>query len=168
MIIAHLAQIIFAAMLGTGAFLFAKRVAFVGRNINMGRDIDLSDRKAERWKTMARVAIGQSKMVARPVAGILHICVYVGFVIINIEMLEIVLDGLLGTHRIFSSLGPVYNVLIAIFEILAFAVLVACAVFLVRRNVLAIARFKSPEMGGWPSMDANIILVAEIVLMFAF
>ena len=107
MIIAHLAQIIFAAMLGTGTFLFAKRVAFVGRNINMGRDIDLSDRKAERWKTMARVAIGQSKMVARPVAGILHICVYVGFVIINIEMLEIVLDGLLGTHRIFSSLGPV-------------------------------------------------------------
>ncbi|MEZ7816640.1 MAG: Fe-S oxidoreductase, partial [Flavobacteriales bacterium] len=94
---AHLAQIIFAAMLGTGVFLFAKRVAFVGRNINMGRDIDLSDRKAERWKTMARVAIGQSKMVVRPVAGILHIFVYVGFVIINIEMLEIVLDGLLGT-----------------------------------------------------------------------
>jgi heterodisulfide reductase subunit C len=89
-------------------------------------------------------------------------------VIINIEMLEIVLDGLLGTHRIFSSLGPVYNVLIAIFEILAFTVLVACAIFLVRRNVLALARFKSPEMGGWPSMDANIILVAEIVLMFAF
>ena len=115
-------------MLGTGAFLFAKRIAFVGRNINMGRDIDLSDRKAERWKTMARVAIGQSKMVVRPVAGILHIFVYVGFVIINIEMLEIVLDGLLGTHRIFSSLGPVYNVLIAIFEILAFAVLVACVI----------------------------------------
>jgi len=89
-------------------------------------------------------------------------------VIINIEMLEIVLDGLLGTHRIFSSLGPVYNVLIAVFEILAFAVLVACAIFLIRRNVIALARFKSPEMGGWPSMDANIILVVEIVLMFAF
>ena len=168
MIIAHLAQIIFAAMLGTGVFLFSRRIAFVRRNINMGRDIDLSDRKAERWKTMARVAIGQSKMVARPVAGILHICVYLGFVIINIEMLEIVLDGLLGTHRIFSSLGPVYNVLIAVFEILAFAVLVACAIFLIRRNVIALARFKSPEMGGWPSMDANIILVVEIVLMFAF
>ena len=155
-------------MLGTGIFLFSRRIAFVRRNINMGRDIDLSDRKAERWKTMARVAIGQSKMVARPVAGILHICVYLGFVIINIEMLEIVLDGLLGTHRIFSSLGPVYNVLIAVFEILAFAVLVACAIFLIRRNVIALARFKSPEMGGWPSMDANIILVVEIVLMFAF
>jgi len=155
-------------MLGTGVFLFSRRIAFVRRNINMGRDIDLSDRKAERWKTMARVAIGQSKMVARPVAGILHICVYLGFVIINIEMLEIVLDGLLGTHRIFSSLGPVYNVLIAVFEILAFAVLVACAIFLIRRNVIALARFKSPEMGGWPSMDANIILVVEIVLMFAF
>ena len=168
MIIAHLAQIIFATMLGTGIFLFSRRIAFVRRNINMGRDIDLSDRKAERWKTMARVAIGQSKMVARPVAGILHICVYLGFVIINIEMLEIVLDGLLGTHRIFSSLGSVYNVLIAIFEILAFAVLVACVIFLIRRNVIALARFKSPEMGGWPSMDANIILVVEIVLMFAF
>ena len=163
-----IAQLIFAVLLGIGVFLFTKRIAFVRRNIKMGRDIDLSDRKAERWKTMARVAIGQSKMVARPVAGILHILVYAGFVIINIEILEIVIDGLFGTHRIFSFMGPLYNLLIGVFEFLALGVLVACAIFLIRRNVLALARFKSPEMGGWPSLDANIILVAEILLMFAF
>ncbi len=163
-----IAQLIFAVMFGTGIFFFSKRVAFIRRNINMGRDIDLSDRKAERWKTMARVAVGQSKMVTRPVAGILHILVYVGFVIINLEMMEIVIDGFLGTHRIFSSIGPIYGILIAAFEFLALGVLVACVVFLLRRNLIGLARFKSKEMGGWPSLDANIILVTEILLMFAF
>ncbi len=163
-----ISQFIFVLMLGLGISLFARRIAFVRRNINMGRNIDLSDRKSERWKTMALVALGQSKMVARPVAGILHIFVYVGFVIINVEMLEIVIDGILGTHRVFSFLGPVYDLLIGAFEFLALGVLVACAVFLIRRNVIGLARFKSKEMGGWPSLDANIILVAEILLMFAF
>ena len=162
------AQIIFALLLATAGVLFTKRILFIRRNILLGADVDLSDRKALRWKTMARVALGQSKMVARPVAGILHILVYLGFVIINIEMLEIVIDGLLGTHRVFSVIGPIYSVLIASFEFLAFGVLTACAIFLVRRHVLAIARFKSPEMGGWPSLDATIILVAEILLMGAF
>ncbi|MBC8151099.1 MAG: (Fe-S)-binding protein [Bacteroidetes bacterium] len=162
-----ISQFIFVLMLGLGISLFARRIAFVRRNINMGRNIDLSDRKSERWKTMALVALGQSKMVARPVAGILHIFVYVGFVIINLEMLEIVIDGILGTHRIFSFL-PFYNLLIGAFEFLALGVLVACAIFLIRRNVIGLARFKSKEMGGWPSLDANIILVAEILLMFAF
>ena len=163
-----IAQIIFALLLATAGFFFTKRVIFIRRNILLGTDVDLSDNKALRWKTMARVAIGQSKMVARPIAGILHILVYLGFVIINIEMLEIVIDGLLGTHRVFSSIGPLYSVLIGSFEFLAFGVLSACAIFLVRRHVLAIARFKSPEMGGWPSLDATIILVAEILLMGAF
>jgi len=163
-----ISQFLFVLMLGLGISLFARRIAFVRRNINMGRNVDLSDRKAERWKTMALVALGQSKMVARPVAGILHIFVYVGFVIINLEMLEIVIDGILGTHRIFSFLGPIYDLLIGAFEFLALGVLVACAIFLIRRNVIGLARFKSKEMGGWPSLDANIILVAEILLMFAF
>ena len=163
-----ISQFIFVLMLGLGISLFARRIAFIRRNINMGRNIDLSDRKAERWKTMALVAIGQSKMVARPVAGILHIFVYIGFVIINLEMLEIVIDGILGTHRVFSFVGPIYDLLIGAFEFLALGVLVACAVFLIRRNVIGLARFKSKEMGGWPSLDANIILVAEILLMFAF
>ena len=163
-----ISQVIFVLMLGLGIYLFSRRVAFIRRNINMGRNIDLYDRKAERWKTMALVAIGQSKMVVRPVAGTLHILVYVGFVIINIEMLEIVIDGMLGTHRIFSFLGPLYDFLIGSFEFLALGVLVACTIFLIRRNIIALARFKSKEMDGWPSLDANIILVAEILLMLAF
>ncbi|PCJ80172.1 MAG: Fe-S oxidoreductase [Bacteroidetes bacterium] len=163
-----IAQLIFALIFGAGIFFFSKRIAFISRNINMGRDIDLTDRKIERWKTMARVAVGQSKMVTRPVAGILHILVYVGFVIINLEMLEIVIDGLLGTHRIFSDLGSIYGVLIGAFEFLALGVLVACGVFLIRRNLIRLKRFKSKEMDGWPSLDANIILITEILLMFAF
>ena len=161
-------QFIFFLLLSAGLFLFTRRILFIRKNILSGRDVDLSDQKMLRWKTMARVALGQSKMTARPVAGIMHILIYVGFVIINIEMVEIVIDGLLGTHRIFSFMGPIYNGLIGAFEILAAGVILACVVFFIRRNVLALARLKSPELRGWPSLDANIILVAEILLMFAF
>ena len=162
-----IAQIIFAILFATAGFFFTKRILFIRRNILLGTDVDLSERKGERWMTMARVALGQSKMVARPTAGVLHILVYLGFVIINLEMLEIMFDGLLGTHRLFSGV-PLYSVLIASFEFLALGVLLACAIFLVRRHVLAIARFKSHEMTGWPSLDATIILIAEILLMSAF
>ncbi len=167
---AHLiGQVAFALLLGTAVFFFARRIRAVRRNIQLGRDIDLTDRKSERWATMARVALGQSKMVVRPVAGIMHILIYAGFVLINIEVLEILVDGLFGTHRVFAPfLGGFYNVLIGAFEWLALGVLVACVVFLVRRNVLPIARFRSPEMKGWPKNDANIILIVEVVLMFAF
>ncbi len=167
---AHLiGQVAFALLLGTAVFFFARRIRAVRRNIQLGRDIDLTDRKSERWATMARVALGQSKMVVRPVAGIMHILIYAGFVLINIEVLEILVDGLFGTHRVFAPfLGGFYNVLIGAFEWLALGVLIACVVFLVRRNVLPIARFRSPEMKGWPKNDANIILIVEVVLMFAF
>lgn len=167
---AHLiGQVAFALLLGTAVFFFARRIRAVRRNIQLGRDIDLTDRKSERWATMARVALGQSKMVVRPVAGIMHILIYAGFVLINIEVLEILVDGLFGTHRVFAPfLGGFYNVLIGAFEWLALGVLVACVVFLVRRNVLPIPRFRSPEMKGWPKNDANIILIVEVVLMFAF
>ena len=163
-----IAQIIFAIILATAGFLFAKRIVFIRRNILLGTDVDLSDNKALRWKTMALVAIGQSKMVARPVAGILHVLVYLGFIIINIEMLEIVIDGLFGTHRVFSGMGAFYSILICSFEFLALGVLIACVIFLIRRHVIALARFKSKEMSGWPSLDATIILIAEILLMAAF
>jgi len=163
-----IAQIIFALLFTTAGFFFTKRILFIRRNILLGTDVDLSDRKAQRWKTMAMIAIGQGKMVARPIAGALHIVVYLGFVIINIEMLEIIIDGFFGTHRIFSSIGPIYSVLIASFEFLALGVLLSCVILLTRRYVVAIARFKSPEMKGWPSLDATIILVAEILLMGAF
>ena len=161
-------QILFGILLATGIGLFARRIGFIRRNINMGRDVNRSDRRGARWMVMARVALGQGKMVARPLAGIMHILIYVGFVIINLEMLEIVLDGLLGTHRVFAGMGSLYNVLIASFEWLAAGVILACVVFFVRRNGGAIARFRSKEMTGWPSLDANIILVAEVLLMFAF
>ena len=161
-------QLLFALLLATGIGMFARRIGFIRRNIAMGRDVDRSDQPSERWKVMARVALGQGKMIARPVAGVMHILIYVGFVVINLEMLEIVLDGLLGTHRLFAGLGGVYDALIACFEWLAAGVILACVVFFVRRNGMAIARFRSKEMAGWPSLDANIILVAEVLLMFAF
>ena len=167
---AHLiGQLTFLVLLGTAGFFFARRIGQIRKNIQLGRDVDRSDRKSERWATMARVAMGQSKMVVRPVAGIMHLVIYAGFILINIEVLEILIDGIFGTHRVFAPyLGGFYDVLIGLFEWLALGVLVACVVFLVRRNVLPIARFRSPEMKGWPKNDANIILVVEVLLMFAF
>ncbi|MFM9028353.1 MAG: Fe-S oxidoreductase, partial [Bacteroidota bacterium] len=117
---------------------------------------------------MLRVALGQSKMVVRPVAGVFHIFVYVGFVVINIEVLEIIIDGVFGTHRVFSFLGPFYDFLIGSFEILALLVLVGVVVFLARREVIRLKRFRMRELSGWPRSDANIILVTEILLMSAF
>ncbi|MGB2100252.1 MAG: 4Fe-4S dicluster domain-containing protein, partial [Flavobacteriaceae bacterium] len=128
-----------------------------------------SDQKSKRWKHMARVALGQSKMTVRPIAGFLHIIVYVGFVVINIELLEIIVDGFLGTHRIFSPyLGSTYDVLIATFEIFALLVIVAVSAFWIRRNIMRIRRFLKPEMKGWPKKDADYILYIELVLMFLF
>lgn len=163
-----IANIIFIVILLTAVVLFARNVGKIRRNINLGKDVDRSDNKPERWKTMIRVALGQSKMVVRPVAGIMHIFIYLGFIIINLEVLEIVIDGALGTHRVFAFLGGFYNFLIGSFEILAVLVLVSCIVFFARRNLVALKRFKSPEMKGWPSLDGNLILVIEILLMSAF
>lgn len=148
---------------------FSLNIKKVRSNILLGRDLDRTDQKDKRWKQMLMVAIGQSKMVKKPISGIMHIAVYLGFVIINLEVLEIIIDGVFGTHRIFSSpLGPVYDFLIASFEVLALLVLVACVIFLIRRNVLKIARFGFREMMGWPKTDANIILIVEVLLMGAF
>ena len=139
-------------------------------NISLGRDIDRSDRKKDRLKNMFRVALGQSKMTRRPIAGVLHIMIYIGFVIINIEMIEILIDGIFGTHRYLATILPInlYNFLIASFEILAFLVLFACVIFWIRRNVVKIKRFWSKEMTKWPRTDANLILIFEILLMSAF
>lgn len=165
-----IAQLLFILVLVTGVFFFARRIREVRRNILLGRDEARNDRKSERWAVMAWVALGQSKMVKRPIAGFLHFLIYLGFVIINIEVLEIVIDGITGQHRIFAQLGlgAVYNVLIASFEVLALGVLLACVAFLIRRNVIYIKRFRSKELAGWPKSDANIILVVEVLLMFAF
>jgi len=162
-----MAQALFALLVLAAFTAFALRVRTIRKNILLGRAWTPQGTSSERLGIMARVALGQGKMTARPVAGVFHIVIYLGFVLINLEMLEIVVDGLTGAHRAFSGLGGVYDAGIAAFELLAAGVLVACVVFFVRRNVLAIARFRSPELRGWPSLDANIILVVEAVLMFA-
>jgi len=164
---ALVSQILFVLLFGVSVWMFAKRVRFIRRNIFLGRELKLNENKAARWKQMALVALGQSKMVKRPVAGILHIFIYVGFVLINVEVLEIVIDGIAGTHRVLSFIGPIYDIAIGFFEILAFAVLLGCVVFLFRRHVLKIPRLNSKDLDGWPQRDATIILVAEIVLMAA-
>lgn len=161
-------NIIFIVALVAAGVLFARNIGKLVRNIRLGRAEERNDRKAERWAVMTRVALGQSKMVVRPVAGIMHILIYLGFVIINLEVLEIVIDGIFGTHRIFAFLGGFYDILIGSFEILAVGVLLACVVFIARRAILQLPRFHKPEMKGWPTQDAMIILVTEIVLMCAF
>jgi heterodisulfide reductase subunit C len=161
-------QITFLFFFVISTYFFSKNFGKILRNINLGKEINRSDNKKDRWKTMVRVALGQSKMINRPVAGFFHILIYVGFVIINIEVIEIIIDGIFGTHRVLSFMGGFYSFLIGSFEILALLVLIACVVFFIRRNFMNIKRFLSPEMKGWPKSDANIILVVEVLLMFAF
>ena len=163
-----LSTLFFTVVLAIGIGVFVRNAKKIRRNILLGQPLDRSDNPSARWKNMALIALGQSKMVRRPVAGFLHIIVYLGFIIINIEVLEIITDGLLGTHRAFSGLGMVYNFLIGSFEILAFLVLVAIAIFYVRRNVINLQRFVSSDLKGWPKSDANYILYFEVVLMTLF
>lgn len=163
-----LGNILFAIILFVGVGFFVQNVKKLIRNIRMGQSVDRTDRSSERWKNMTMIALGQSKMMKRPIAGILHVLVYVGFVIINIEMIEIIIDGLFGTHRVLSFLGGGYDFLIGSFEILAFLVLVAVIVFWFRRNMVGIKRFLSGDLKGWPKQDANTIIYIEMTLMVLF
>ncbi len=165
-----LSNFIFLFLFIVSILFFIKNLSRIISNIKLGRGINRSDRKSERWRNMFRVALGQSKMTRRTVAGVLHIVVYLGFLIINIEVIEIIVDGVFGTHRFLASVIPssLYNFLIGSFEVLAILVLVACIIFLIRRNVLKIKRFWNKEMTKWPRTDANLILVFEILLMTAF
>lgn len=165
----YLPNIIFLVLSVAGFGLFIKNARRIKRNINLGKKIYRNDQVQLRFKNMMRLAFGQSKMVSRPIVGILHLIVYVGFIIINIELLEIILDGITGKHRIFAPyLGPFYNILIASFEILALLVLISVFFFWTRRNIVKIKRFLNPEMKGWPKQDANNILYFEVVLMLLF
>jgi heterodisulfide reductase subunit C len=166
----YIPNILFALVLIFGIGFFAKNIKKLLRNINLGKAVDRTDQSSLRWKNMAKIALGQSKMVRRPVSGILHIIVYVGFIIINIEVLEIIIDGLFGTHRLFQSFlgASVYGFLIGTFEILAFLVFVAVVIFWLRRNILKVKRFLNKEMVGWPKNDGNFILYFEMVLMTLF
>jgi heterodisulfide reductase subunit C len=150
-------------------FFFIRNVKRIYRNINLGIPIDRNDNKKQRWAQMLRIAFGQSKMIDKPIVGILHIVVYLGFLVINIELLEILFDGFFGTHRVFAPyLGPFYNFLIGFFEIFALLVIISVVIFWIRRNILTITRFLNNEMKGWPKTDANWILYIELILMTLF
>ncbi|MFC0771414.1 4Fe-4S dicluster domain-containing protein [Terrimonas alba] len=162
-------QILFILISGLAIWLFSKKIKEISRNIKLGRDEDLSDHSSQRWQNVLLLAFGQKKMFRNPLVAVLHFFVYAGFIIINIEVLEIVLDGIFGTHRLFAGmLGGFYTFLINAFEVLAVLVIVACAIFLVRRNIIKLRRFISKDLDGWPRSDANYILITEIVLMSLF
>ncbi|MFC0263899.1 4Fe-4S dicluster domain-containing protein [Fontibacter flavus] len=163
-----LPQLAFLLVFAAAGFIIYKRVSFLKRNIFLGKAETRNDQPDKRWETMLLVALGQQKMFKRVIPALLHLMIYVAFVIINLEVLEFIIDGIAGTHRIFApALGTAYSVAMNIFEFLAIAVLVSCIAFLIRRNVMKVERFAKPEMKGWPAMDANLILVIEIILMMA-
>ncbi len=161
-------QVIFAILLFSASLLFYRNATKIYRNIRIGKAVNRSDRPALRLKTMFLIAFGQKKMFKRPIPALLHLFVYAGFCIINIEMIEIIIDGLFGTHRILSFLGGFYTFLIFSFEVLALLVLISCIVFLLRRNMLKLKRLNQTELNHWPKTDANLILITEILLMTAF
>jgi heterodisulfide reductase subunit C len=162
----YLQQILFIILLGSAILFFTVKVRDIRANINLGRDENYSDRPAERWKNVLLLAFGQKKMFRKPLVAFLHFIIYAGFLIINIEVLEIILDGLLGSHRLFAPpLGGFYHFVINFFEFLAAGVLLGCVIFLIRRNWLKIRRFRSRDLAGWPRTDANLILITEIILM---
>ena len=161
-------QIIFIVVVLTAGYVFFNRVRFVVNNIRLGKKLKIDDHPGARFRNLLLIAFGQKKMFKRPVPAILHLFVYVGFLVINIEVLEFVIDGITGSHRVFSSyLGSFYTVLMNVFEFLAVGVLVSCIFFLIRRNILKIRRFWMYEMTRWPRLDANVILITEIALMVA-
>ena len=164
-----LPSILFGFLLFSSICLFVFNCRKIYRNINLGKNIDRSDNKKERLLKMFRLAFGQSKMLDKPVVGLLHLIVYVAFILINVELIEIIIDGLFGTHRFLAPyLGDFYNFLIGFFEILAFLVIISVLIFWIRRNILNIRRFISNDLKGWPKTDANYILYIELVLMFLF
>src|SRR5687768_629768 len=153
-------QILFILLAAVAIYLFAKQVMFIKRNINLGHDEALKTDPATRWRLVLLMALGQKRMFDKPVVALLHFAVYAGFIIINIEILEIILDGIFGTHRLFAPyLGGFYTFVINFFEILAFLVLASCVVFLIRRNVTKVKRLNMHELAGWPRKDANYILI---------
>lgn len=159
-------QLIFAVALCVAGFFFFRSVKRIWATIKLGKPTNRTDNKAERWKQVLLIALGQKKMFKRPIPAVLHLMVYVSFLIVNIELLEIVIDGLFGTHRVFSGfLGSLYVPIINFFEFFAVLVIISCVVFFIRRNIIRLKRFHSTEMGKWPTLDGNLILVFEIVLM---
>ena len=168
-----LQQILFLFIVAVAAYFFFKRIVRIRKNILLGLDEDRSDQSAKRWRSMLLVAFGQRKMFKKPTPALLHLLIYIGFIIINIEGIEFFLDGVTGNHRTIAgilekwNLTEFYTIIFNIFEFLAVGVILSCVFFLIRRNVLKVNRFSGLEMTRWPKLDANLILIFEIILMFA-
>ena len=162
-------QIAFILVSIIAIWMFTKKIKDIRRNILLGRDEQLNDHPEERWRNVLLLALGQKKMFKKPLVAVMHFVIYAGFIIINIEVLEIILDGIFGTHRLFRGVsGPVYSWLINSFEFLAVGVIIVCIAFLSRRNILKLWRFYHHDLDGWPRSDANYILIMEIILMTLF
>ena len=162
-------QVLFVILAGFATWLFFKKATAIRRNILLGKQADYTGNTAARWKNLLLLALGQKKMFKNPLVAVMHLIIYAGFIIINLEVLEIVLDGILGTHRLFANpLGGLYDFLINAFEVLAIGVIFVCVIFLIRRNLLKLKRFISKDLDGWPRSDANYILISEIILMSLF
>jgi len=165
---AYLQQAFFLLVVALAIFMLIRRIKFIKASINLGKPESLSDNKSARLKNMLLIAFGQKKMFKKPIPAILHLFVYIGFILINIEVLEFIIDGAAGTHRIFAPyLGGFYTFLMNFFEFLAVTVLISCVIFLVRRNIIRVPRFHKPEMTRWPLLDANLILITEVLLVLA-
>ncbi len=159
-------QILFLFLLTATAFIAWRGYARILRNVRLGEAWEVAGATNERWRNLLLVAFGQQKMFANPLPAVLHGCIYVAFLLTQIELIEILADGLSGKHRLFAPyLGSFYTFLISLIEALSLLALVATLIFLARRNLLTIPRFRKPEMKGWPSLDANLILLGEIVLI---
>ena len=166
---ALIAKILFGLITGIAFYIFGKKLLAIRRNIFIGKDLNLNDQPGRRWKNVLLLAFGQKKMFRNPLVALLHLVVYLGFIIINIELLEIIVDGITGSHRAFAPyLGSYYDFIINSFELLAALVLIACVIFYTRRNVIRLKRFISKDLTGWPRSDANTILITEIILMSLF
>lgn len=165
----YIQQILFVGLSAVSVWLFASKAGQIRRNILLGKDENLNDHPSLRWKNLLLLAFGQKKMFSNPLVAVMHFIIYAGFIIINLEVLEIVLDGILGQHRLLAApLGSLYNFLINAFEFLAVGVILVCIIFLFRRNMIKLKRFISKDLNGWPRSDANYILFTEIVLMSLF
>ncbi|MEN9440266.1 MAG: hypothetical protein RLZ33_342 [Bacteroidota bacterium] len=161
-----ISSIVFGVLLVGGFAFFTLNILKIRANILLGRDIDRTDNSSERWKTMILVAFGQKKMFTRPIPALLHFALYAAFIITQIELIEIFVDGIAGTHRVFKdSLGGFYTFMVSFIEVLSVLALIATIIFLSRRNLLKLPRLNMKELAGWPKKDANLILIMEIILV---
>jgi heterodisulfide reductase subunit C len=159
-------QLIFSVLTLASFGFFAFNLRKIAQNIHMGLPLDRTDRKADRWRTMLLVALGQKKMFTRPIPALLHLSLYAAFVITQIELVEILVDGISGSHRFFQdSLGGFYTFMISFIEILSVLAFIGTIAFLARRNMLKLPRLSMKELVGWPTLDANLILVFELILI---